>query len=166
MQATLNTWYYASQVINLPLYWFPNWISAEDMYEVVIGKRRSDYFDRSKFKGAIYDPRYHLNVAWVIADLMSNTILLAAAIVSFWLRKHTLAPDIFGYVSSLTRDNPTIPLPAGGTTLSGLDRARLLKNVRVCIADVGSDGLGRVTLLQADAPPTGMSALEKKKHYL
>lgn len=166
LQQTFNTWYYASQALRNPKFWRQPWISNLEMYNVIIGKQESDVFARSTFKGAIYRPEYRLNIGWVVADIMSNTVLLAAAIASFWLRKHTLAPDIFGYVSSLTRDNPNVPLPEGGTALSGWDRARLLRDVRVRIADTGSDGVGRVALARADAAPVEMKPLEKHMHYV
>ena len=130
------------QSVRNPESWRDPWITNQEMYNIIIGKQNSDIFARSTFKGAIYRPAYRLNVGWVIADIMSNTVLLAAAIVSFWLRKHTLAPDIFGYVSSLTRDNPNVPLPEGGTALSGWDRARLLRDVRVRIAASTDTGVG------------------------
>jgi hypothetical protein len=101
--------------------------------------------------GAIYSPQYFLSWPWLIMDIMSNTVLLFAAVVSFWLRKHTLAPDIFGFVSSLTRDNPNLRLPEGGSTLGGIERSRAMKGVRVKIADVGEAGRGRIGLTQVDA---------------
>ena len=59
-----------------------------------------------------------------------------------------------------------MPLPEGGTALSGWDRARLLRDVRVRIADTGSDGVGRVALARADAAPVEMKPLEKHMHYV
>ncbi|EXJ86721.1 hypothetical protein A1O3_03674 [Capronia epimyces CBS 606.96] len=100
--------------------------------------------------GAFYDPHYAIFWGWIAVDFVSCIILLIAAAVACWLRTQTLAPDIFGYVSSLTRDNPHIHLPDNGTTLSGLERARLLRNVTVKIGDVSSpdDETGRVGLAQ------------------
>jgi len=91
-------------------------------------------------------------------------VLLAAAVWSFWLRVHTLAPDVFGYVSSLTRDNPNIRLPTEGSTLDGLDRARYLKGVKVKIGDlVGeSTGAGKIGLAPADQ----IQHLQKGKIYV
>lgn len=88
-------------------------------------------------KGAPYQPQYRLNWVWMVLDYIGCVVLLVAASVAVWLRKRTLAPDIFGYVSSLTRENPMIDLPAGGSTLSGLDRARMMKGIKVKIADIG-----------------------------
>ena len=101
--------------------------------------------------GAIYNPQYALSWPWLTMDVVSNVVLLFAAVVAFWLRKHTLAPDIFGFVSSLTRDNPHLRLPEGGSTLSGIERSRAMKVVKVKIADVSEDGrVGRVGLAQVD----------------
>ena len=108
--------------------------------------RNSPYFAITTMKGAVYNPHYALSIPWLTVDFLSCKILLCAAILSFWLRKRTLAPDIFGYVSSLTRDNPNLQLPETGTTLSGLERARLLKNVKVRIGDTGREGVGKVGL--------------------
>jgi hypothetical protein len=48
----------------------------------------------------------------------------------------TLAPDIFGYVSSCTRDNPYFT-DGEPSYLSGLERAKAMRNVRVIIGEVG-----------------------------
>ncbi|EHY53653.1 hypothetical protein HRR83_003866 [Exophiala dermatitidis] len=107
-------------------------------------------FQPVRLHGALYDPHYAILWGWIAVDFVSCTILLIAAIVACWLRTRTLAPDIFGYVSSLTRDNPHIELPDNGTTLSGLQRARLLRDVKVKIGDVSSpdEETGRVGLAQ------------------
>ncbi|KAL4770044.1 hypothetical protein BDW60DRAFT_209445 [Aspergillus nidulans var. acristatus] len=47
-----------------------------------------------------------------------------------------MASDILGYVSSLTRNNPYVPVPDGGSTLSGFERARLLRDMEVQILNV------------------------------
>ena len=142
--------------------------SEPDIVNIVIGNHTDPHFTRFSMKGAVYDPRYALSIPWIIVDLMSCQILLAAAVAAYWLRKKTLAPDIFGYVSSLTRDNPHLDhIPDGGTTLSGLERARMLKNIKVKIADVGTEnGVGRVGLSHAGASVTiPMSSLQRGKYY-
>lgn len=107
-------------------------------------------FHAVSIHGAFYDPHYAIRWGWIAVDFVSCIILLVAAIIACWLRTRTLAPDIFGYVSSLTRDNPHIALPDNGTTLGGLRRARLLRNVKVKIGDVSSpdEETGRVGLAQ------------------
>lgn len=39
-------------------------------------------------------------------------------------------------ISTLTRDNPYYPLPEGGSALDGIDRARLLRDHPIRLADV------------------------------
>jgi hypothetical protein len=115
--------------------------------------------------GAIFTPQYSLSWAWLIMDFISNGVLVIAAVCAFWLRKHTLAPDIFGFVSSLTRDNPNLHLPEGGSTLGGIERSRAMKQVRVKIADVSDDGrVGRVGLTQV-ADEYEVKDLEKGRSY-
>ena len=51
------------------------------------------------------------------------------------------APDILGFVSSLTRDNPhfedaSLPILPGESIMSGPDRARALLNMREQIVDL------------------------------
>lgn len=138
--------------------------------DVLTGNVRSKDWITGHMKGAAFEPQYRLSIPWVIVDLISCQILLLAATLAMWLRKRTLAPDIFGYVSSLTRDNPHVNLPDSGSTLSGLERARMLKNVRVKIADVaGEDGVGRVGLryagLAADLN-VQMAHLKKDRQYV
>ncbi|KAK5084761.1 hypothetical protein LTR05_005839 [Lithohypha guttulata] len=112
--------------------------------------------------GAPFVRAYRIDWRWVPIDFISSAILLAAAIASWWLRTKTLAPDIFGYVSSLTRDNEHVPLPTEGSMLSGIDRARMLKNVKVKIGDLGAGpsthegNVGRIGLAPADASVSGL----------
>ena len=117
--------------------------------------------------GAQYEPQYSLSWPWLAMDIVSNLVLLAAGVCAFWLRKHTLAPDIFGFVSSLTRDNPHLQLPEGGSTLDGIDRSRRMKHIKVKIADVSdSNSVGRVGLTQVDeSSGYGVRDLEKGKTY-
>jgi hypothetical protein len=100
--------------------------------------------------GAYYDPHYAVFWPWIAVDFVSCFILLIAAIAACWLRMQTLAPDIFGYVSSLTRDNQYLGVPDSGTTLCGMERARLLNKVKVKIGDVSNpeEPTGRIGLAQ------------------
>ena len=129
--------------------------------------RYTSTFALTKMKGADYNPHDGISISWIIVDLISCKILFAAAMTSFWLRKRTLAPDIFGYISCLTRDNPELHLPVGGTTLSGLERAWLLKDVRIRIADIGpSEGVGRVGFSYARSESWQKEHLSRDKHYI
>lgn len=125
-------------------------------------------FSYLSMEGAKFEPQYTLSWPWLIVDCISNAVLLGAAIFAFWLRKKTLAPDIFGFVSSLTRDNPNLQLPDGGSTLSGIDRSRRMKHVKVKIGDVGTAAeVGRVGLTAVDDanPLRSPRDLEKGRCY-
>jgi hypothetical protein len=116
-------------------------------------------------KGATFTPGYHLSKPWLIVDIITCIILLVAAICNFWLRTKTVAPDIFGYVSSMTRDNPHLPVPDGGSTMSGVDRARALKDVKVKLTDLHTNSnVGRIALTVADEQR--QVHLDKSKYYV
>jgi hypothetical protein len=47
----------------------------------------------------------------------------------------------------MTRENPHTPLPPGGSALSGLERARLLKDMQVQVGDVSpEEKYGHITI--------------------
>jgi hypothetical protein len=116
-------------------------------------------------KGAVYNPQYLLSIPWIVVDFISCFILLAAAFFAYWLRTRTLAPDIFGYVSSLTRENPHFNIPTeNGSTLSGMERARLLANVKLKIGGYSAQGLPRVVVSHV-ANGYEAEALKKEGKY-
>lgn len=159
----MNTYFTASQVL----------LYEHDFQDdlAINGSIQLDYnpdFSYLSMEGAKFEPQYTLSWPWLAVDCVSNAVLLAAAIFAFWLRKKTLAPDIFGFVSSLTRDNPNLQLPEGGSTLSGIDRSRRMKHVKVKIGDVGTAAeVGRVGLTCVDDgnPFRSPRDLEKGRCY-
>ena len=87
------------------------------------------------------------NKAWVTATAVVAFILLFCGIASLIFKYGSRSPDILGFVSSMTRDNPNFEHIPGGDKLDGLQRARVLRHVRVQIADVRPwDEDGHVTL--------------------
>jgi hypothetical protein len=69
-------------------------------------------------------------------------------------------------VSSLTRDNPNMHLPEGGSTMTGVERARALKNVKVKLADLnGNRGVGHIGLAVVH-PDVKMGHIMKSRHYI
>lgn len=141
--------------------------TSDHVMDVLRGAVTDPNYIVANMRGGIYQPQYRLNWIWMVLDFIGCVILLIAASAAVWLRKRTLAPDIFGYVSSLTRDNPMIDLPAGGSTLNGIDRARMMRGVKVKIADVGGDdGLGRVGLAMKNSSSDNVAELKKGKQYL
>ena len=135
--------------------------------DVLRGATPDPALSLTTMKGSEYLPQYRINWPWMVVDFVGCVVLLAAASAAVWLRRRTLAPDIFGYVSSLTRDNPMINLPKGGSTLNGIDRARMLRGVKVKIADVGgNDALGRVGLAMKNESSENVAELRKGKAYV
>ncbi|KAI9772791.1 MAG: hypothetical protein M1839_002292 [Geoglossum umbratile] len=74
-------------------------------------------------------------------------VLLISAVVGIWFDFQTPGPDILRYCSSLARDSGFVKTPKGGSTLDGMERAKLLRGLRVRLWDVGGEngnGVGRV----------------------
>jgi hypothetical protein len=79
--------------------------------------------------------------------LLISTLLLLLSIASVVFSFLTIAPDLFYYASSLARENPYTDTPDGGTALDGGERSRLLKAMKVQIADVSPENqIGYVVL--------------------
>lgn len=81
---------------------------------------------------------YSCDWAWLGIYSLASFVLLIAAIVCVVLDHLTVIPDILCACSSLTRDNPFVRVPRGGSTLNGFERSRLLKDMRVRLGDVKS----------------------------
>jgi hypothetical protein len=112
---------------------------------------------------------YLCSTVWYVFLLLSATVLFAVALVGTWLKYfRTVAPDIVGHISSLTRDNPYVKIPGGGSSLSGFKRARYLKDVEIKIADLKPDDeVGRIVIMSVDeANPRGSGhELGRKRKY-
>lgn len=93
---------------------------------------------------------YQANKVWAALLVLTALILQICAIWGLVLTYTSRAPNILGYVSSLTRDNPFLTVPEGGNILDGLERARLLAKVRVPVGDVQpASELGHVAFMAA-----------------
>ncbi|KAL4892103.1 hypothetical protein BDV59DRAFT_180853 [Aspergillus ambiguus] len=89
----------------------------------------------------VWNPmRYRMNAGWMFMFLLSTLTMLVAAIGCCILIDRTNIPDILGAVSSMTRDTSREPFPPGGSTLDGIDRARLLKDMSVRLGEVQDSG--------------------------
>ncbi|KAK3503895.1 hypothetical protein B0T13DRAFT_143880 [Neurospora crassa] len=91
---------------------------------------------------------YGLNRQWVAILILCTSILQILSLAGLFLRLTTPAPDILDHASSLTRENPYIPVPKGGSAIGGPERARILRRMRVKMADVRPDEqIGYVALV-------------------
>ncbi|VUC31303.1 unnamed protein product [Clonostachys rosea] len=90
---------------------------------------------------------YETSRIWVGVALAATLILQLLAVLGLMLRILVKGPDILGFASSMTRDNPYVKVPSGGSSLDGPDRARLLGGTRVQLADVHPEkDIGYITL--------------------
>lgn len=107
---------------------------------------------------------YKCDRAWFAVFLIICLVLQILALASVVLKRMTLAPDILGFVSSYTRDNPHAPVSAGSSQ-DGLVRTRMLKDLRVMLGDVRSaEHVGHISFVaQGDAP---IGRLKKGRKYL
>ncbi|KAG5302313.1 hypothetical protein I7I48_02620 [Histoplasma ohiense] len=106
---------------------------------------------------------YKCDRAWFAVFLIICLVLQVLALASVVLKRLTLAPDILGFVSSYTRDNPHAPVSAGSSQ-DGLVRTRMLKDLRVMLGDVRSaEHVGHISFVaQGDAP---IGRLKKGRKY-
>ncbi len=81
-------------------------------------------------------PIYKINRPWVATLIMCCCVLFLIGLAGLVLALQATVPDIFNYVSSLTRDNPYMNVPKGGTFLDGAERASLLRDLPVQLGDV------------------------------
>ena len=99
---------------------------------------------------------YICNKIWAAILFVASSVLLLCGLCGAVVKHMTHGPNILGYVSTMTRDNPYIDLPSGGCTLDGLERARLLKDLKVKMQDVASeDAVGHIAFGSAEAFGTG-----------
>jgi hypothetical protein len=109
---------------------------------------------------------YVCSFGWMATLLLASAALLAVGAVSLALQlRCTLAPDMLRYVASMTYANAHFRTPPGGSALDGVERAKLLRNVRVRIGDIrgGDSHVGEVAFVAVDEVET--RELERKRHY-
>ena len=93
---------------------------------------------------------YVSNKTWAAILLVPSSILLACGIYGAIVKHMMRGPQILGYVSTMTRDNPYINLPSEGCTLDGLERGRLLKDLKTKLRDIApQDEVGHIALTDA-----------------
>lgn len=102
------------------------------------------------------------NFAWLSLLLVSSAVILLTGSVAVVLKRKTLGPEMFGFVTSMTYENPWVKIPRGGTMLDAMERARLLKDVEVHVADVrGDEDVGHI----AFAAGVPLRKLERGRLY-
>lgn len=82
---------------------------------------------------------YECNYLWFALLLTSSVTLIMLGSIGTALSHLCHAPDMIGFVSSFTYNNPYMEVPSGGESMGAMERARLLRNMRVKIGDASSD---------------------------
>ena len=99
-------------------------------------------------------------------DAHWSPVLRILGIANIFVALQATVPDIFGYVSSLTRDNPHVEVPKGGSTLDGTERSRLIRDLKVQLADVEDDKeVGYVALKSLRKDGGGVVRLRRDRVY-
>jgi hypothetical protein len=102
------------------------------------------------------------NFAWLSLLLVASTVTLVTGAVALVLKRRTLGPELFGFVTSMTYENPWVKVPKGGTMLDAMERARLLKDIDVHVGDVcGEEEVGHI----AFAAGVPIRKLERNRLY-
>ncbi|CAG8976939.1 hypothetical protein HYALB_00008850 [Hymenoscyphus albidus] len=111
-----------------------------------LGTTRAEYATlASSATPLLFTPFDIIKCNWAFFAILVSTsiILIACSALNIWLRFKITTPDVLGYVSSSTIDNPYFQIqeapPDSGSTLDGHKRTRLLKNTRVILGDVQHD---------------------------
>jgi hypothetical protein len=86
-----------------------------------------------------HEEMFVCDFAWMSLLLAASTVILVTGMAALLLRRKTMAPEMFGFVASMTYENAHVKIPKGGNVLDAMERARILKNMRVCIGDVNGD---------------------------
>lgn len=136
----------------------------EDRGVLITQYQKDLSFDETPAK-VIYEAhmRYTVHKFWLGAVILCSSLLVLAGFVGVVMKWMTRAPDFLGYASSLTMMNPFIPTPTPGSTLDGLERANILRDWKVKIADVRPDDPeGLVALTLADDETAKRLKLDRK----
>jgi hypothetical protein len=107
--------------------------------------------------------------AWWLALLVAaSTILFFIAAVGTALRWMTTAPDVLGFASSVTRDNPYVVTSGGNSAMDGLELTKALGDLRIRLSDVSEgDGYGHLAVSSfAPGQGPGSRSLKKGRLYL
>jgi hypothetical protein len=104
---------------------------------------------------------------WLALLIVSSGTLFIMGSIGIALKSYILFPDIFAYISSLTRVSPQFPYPTAlsNVGLSDSKRTRLL-NIKVRLGDVQpSENVGHIALVETEGTAR-MEGLRRERLYL
>jgi hypothetical protein len=139
---------------------FSDWYAT---FEMVVQRSESPFIGAtSTAYTTTAEEIYLCNVPWLVLLMTSSLIIFGIGAMGLALKHKTLAPELFGFVTSMTYENPWVNIPRGGTMLDATERAKLLKDVEVYIGDVrGNEDVGHIAL----AAGVPLRKLERGRMY-
>jgi hypothetical protein len=104
---------------------------------------------------------------WLVVFLTANMVMLTGAVIGVFFSRRTIVPDYLGFVSSLAKESPYIRMPDVGVNMDGMDKARLVKDVKVRLGDVsesqgGENDIGRLAFARLEET----TLVKKGKSYV
>ncbi|KAH7128259.1 hypothetical protein B0J11DRAFT_578491 [Dendryphion nanum] len=109
---------------------------------------------------------YKAHREWIGLLIFSSLVLFVLGVVGIILQFVVRAPDVLGYVSTLTRDNPYVKAPSEASAFGGPHRCRELRDLRVQLADVRpEDSVGYIALRSLARDEKGGSKLDRGRLY-
>ncbi|USP79247.1 hypothetical protein yc1106_06521 [Curvularia clavata] len=111
---------------------------------------------------------YKSSPVWIALLLISSLVLFLLGLLSMFLQLHVSVPDVLGYVSTVTRNNPYTNLPSAATALEGTKRTHALQDMKIQLTDVRPyDEIGYLairTIADGDMGPV-IGKIDKNRHY-
>jgi hypothetical protein len=117
--------------------------------DFIVACRQSGYYPAQAEATVVRSVQaWRANKAWIGITMTVSIIALGFGILGLFLKRMVKTPDILGYVSTMTRDNPHFEGPGGGERLDGVERARLLrgKDVKLMVVSDISNNVGHMAL--------------------
>ncbi|KAI9819460.1 MAG: hypothetical protein M1827_006908 [Pycnora praestabilis] len=141
------------QVINA--YWYGSYDPVSFMSGLEVSDSVGNTANNNKTAQAIssvYKEVYVCHQAWLFVFLLSTIIMFLAALIGAVLSMVNKGPELLGYCSSLIKDTPYLRGPnKGASALSGSERARKFKDIRLKLVDVeGEKEAGYIALVEDD----------------
>jgi hypothetical protein len=111
---------------------------------------------------------YSCNRGWLAALVIASALMLIAGGGGTTLKYKTVGPDVLGYVSSLTRDNPHMGgAEWSGSSMDGLARAKELRGVRIRLEDAREkDEVGHIVVAALSGRGETSKRLRKGRLYI
>ncbi|KAK4189447.1 hypothetical protein QBC35DRAFT_450260 [Podospora australis] len=109
------------------------------------------------------EPVFTCSVPWLVLLFIAILVSLVACILNLTLTGFLIrGPHLSMNFSTLTRDNPYIRIPLGGSALADYDRGKMLQDVRVRFGDVQGDAAtGHVAIGTINTDDTNQAGVTK-----